>query len=112
VVEPVEPATAGVTVAMSGAPCSAVSSASVRGRAGGGAPGTSAVFGTMVMLLATGSMRASTEFFTPWPQADNKITAETPIIRPSMVSVERSQWARTARNAMSNASLKLIAHLP
>jgi hypothetical protein len=71
-----------------------------------GAPGTSAVLGTMVMLLEIGSMRASTELRTPRPQADSKTTAETPMIRPSMVSAERSWWARSA---IANASVRLIS---
>jgi hypothetical protein len=99
--------TTGVTVAMSGAPCSAAASASVKFCAGG-PPGTASAWGTMVMLLATGSMRASTEFFTPCPQADSRTTAETPMIRPNMVSVERSRCARNARSATSNASRRFI----
>jgi hypothetical protein len=81
---------AGVTVAMSGAFCSAAASASVRGCAGGPS-GRLDACGTMVMLLAIVSMRASTEFFTPSPQADNRTTAATPMIKPSMVSAERSR---------------------
>ena len=45
----------------------------------------------MVIEVGDGSMRASTEFCTPWPQATSRITAETPMTRPSMVSAERSR---------------------
>jgi hypothetical protein len=83
------PVEAGVTVATAGASCSAVTSASVRFCAGGPS-GRLAACGTMVMLLAIGSMRALTEFCTPWPQATSKTTAETPMMRPSMVNAERS----------------------
>jgi hypothetical protein len=77
-------------LATSGAFWSAAASASVNGCAGG--PwGTASACDTMVMLLATGSMRALTEFLTPRPQAASSTTAETPMIRPSMVRAERSQ---------------------
>lgn len=98
---------AGVTVAMSGAFCSASASASVR-LCAGGPLGRSEACGTMVTLLAIVSMRASTELLTPWPQAARKTTEATPMTRPSMVSAERSRWARNARSAMSNASPRLI----
>src|SRR5579884_653684 len=106
-----EPVTAGAILATSGAFCSAAASASVNGCAGG-ALGTLTACEMMVMLLATDSIRASTEFFTPRPQAASSTTAETPMIRPSMVSADRSQWARTARSATSNAYHRLIADLP
>jgi hypothetical protein len=106
-----EPVTAGAMLAISGAFWSAAASASVNGCARGPL-GTVTACDTIVMLLATGSMRASTEFFTPRPQAANSTTAETPMIRPSMVNDERSQCARSARSATNNASHRLIADLP
>jgi len=57
-------------------------------------------------------MRSCTDFWAPDPRAIMVITAPTPMMMPSMVSSERSLFARSASSATLTISPKSIATAP
>src|ERR1051326_6397944 len=74
-----------------------------------GCPLGSSLPGTTIAMLGPKSLIIRvTSAFTPMPMATNSTTDPTPMIMPSIVSADRSQFSRIARSALARFSGRLV----
>src|SRR5215207_3269768 len=64
---------------------------------------------TVNTLAPSAAIRSSTAFCAPEPSATMVITAPTPMMMPSMVSIDRSAFDRIDEMATANVSPRSIA---